>query len=91
MSYQEELKKQEAFKDLDGEDEEKQATYSLLVSNVGWVYQDNPDREEVEKDYNEYVASTCYSQVSMWASDQDDPIKMVEIEKEYPEGYPEKG
>lgn len=88
INFAEELDIQARAAEL--EERAKSPTYSLLVSNVGYVHRDNPDEEEVRKDYKEYVESTCYSSVSLWSSDRDDPIEVFEIEKEYPEGYPER-
>lgn len=50
-------------------------TYSLLVSNVGWVRLNDPNYDEVLALFNDYKASTQYDQVTMWSSEEDDPIE----------------
>lgn len=50
-------------------------TYSLLVSNVGWVRSDCPDYAEVKQLFDEYAESKQYEQVTMWSSDEHDPIE----------------
>jgi hypothetical protein len=57
-----------------------QVTYSLLVSNVGFVRRNCPDHAEVKQLFDSYAASKEYEQVTMWSSESDDPI-----EEEYSE------
>lgn len=54
---------------------EEPTTWSLLVSNVGWVRKDSPDYEEVKGLYDEYAKSGLYAQVTLWSSESDDPIE----------------
>ena len=51
------------------------ATYSLLVSNVGWVRRLEPDYDEVLALFNDYKSSGQYDQVTMWSSEEHDPIE----------------
>lgn len=48
--------------------------YSLLVSNVGWVMQDEPSLEKAEGLF-EYYNDGTYEQVTMWSSLEPEPIK----------------
>ena len=68
---------------ITGEDE---TTYSLLVSNVGWVRSDCPNYNAVKKLYDEYVASKEYGQVTLWSSAQDDPIEFY-YDPEHPDNH----
>lgn len=56
-------------------------TYSLLVSNVGWVCNACSDYEEVKSLFDEYARSKRYAQVTLWSSEDHDPI-----EEAYEEG-----
>jgi len=50
-------------------------TYSLLVSNVGWVERNNTNYNEVLALFEAYRDSGQYDQVSLWSSEADDPIE----------------
>lgn len=78
MDYLEELLKEGEviFEGSDEEEETSNVTYSLLVSNVGWVIRDDADKGKVKALYDDYVKRGIYEQVSMWASDDPDPIEM---------------
>lgn len=58
-----------------------QETWSLLVSNVGWVRLDSPNYQEVKTLFDEYARVRIYKQVTLWSSLDDDPI-----EEAYTEG-----
>lgn len=53
----------------------KGVKYSLLVSNVGWVRGESEDCDEVKTLYNWYKKSKQYEQVTLWSSEEDDPIE----------------
>lgn len=57
-------------------------TYSLLVSNVGWVRNDCPDYDEVKCLFDEYAGSGQYEQVTMWSSVEHDPIEEAYLEED---------
>jgi hypothetical protein len=57
------------------------ATYSLLVSNVGWVRNRVTDYNEVKRLFDEYSKTGEYEQVTMWSSAEHDPIEDQEGEE----------
>jgi hypothetical protein len=53
-------------------------TYDVVASNVGFVLLREPSYEIAKRTYDEYVAMG-YEQVSLWASNELDPIEIYEI------------
>ncbi len=63
-------------------------TYDVVASNVGYVLTDEPSYDIAKSIYDDYVAMG-YEQVSLWASNELDPIELYEIPG-YEELYDEK-
>jgi hypothetical protein len=53
-------------------------TYDVVVDNVGYVLTDEPSYDIAKSIYDDYVAMG-YEQVSLWASDESDPIEVYEV------------
>jgi len=52
--------------------------YDVVASNVGYVLTNEPSYEIAKSVYDEYV-DMGYEQVSLWASNELDPIEVYEI------------